>query len=123
MAISLCRSRRQRKPAFHRRIVRRQQNPAIGFDGEHRVADRKVQAVSHILRERGSDGAADLAELDFADHACNVARVCYITSGQPNIADGNVVEAPQALAALVHGAMSLIPRSRTPSFYADLSSG
>ena len=47
--VSLRRFRSYLQRTFGIRVVRRQQNAAIGFDGEHAVTRFEVQPVGHVL--------------------------------------------------------------------------
>jgi hypothetical protein len=58
-------------------IVRRQQNAAIGLNGEHAVPRFQLQPVGHIFGQRCTDGTARLSQRDFLGHALRVAHMCY----------------------------------------------
>lgn len=56
------------------RIVGCQENPAVGLHGQDTVASLEVQAVGHVLGQRGAHRAAGLAQGHFLGH---VNRVAY----------------------------------------------
>lgn len=63
--------------ALGRGVVRREQDAAIGLDGEHAIAGGEAEPLGHVLGQGRPDGTTDLAECQFAHHRVSVARGCY----------------------------------------------
>lgn len=47
--------------AFDFGIVRREQDPAVGFNREHAITRFQMKAVGHVFREGRAHGPASLA--------------------------------------------------------------
>ena len=57
-------------------IIRREKNPVFGFDSQKSVARCYSEAISHVFRKSGANGAADSSYSDFFDHMpCFVGAV------------------------------------------------
>jgi hypothetical protein len=54
--------------AFGIRIIWRQQNASVGFEGQHAVASLEVEPIGHVFRQRGAHGAAGLSQRHFSRH-------------------------------------------------------
>ena len=55
--------------AFGARVVRSQQDPAIGFHRENAIAGFQAEPVGHVLRQRCTDGTTRLAKRYFLGHS------------------------------------------------------
>ena len=53
---------------LHGRVVRAEEDSPIGLDREHPIRRGQVQPIDHVLRQRGPDGAAHLAQCYLANH-------------------------------------------------------
>lgn len=73
VAILLCGPCGHFQGAFRVRVVRREEDPAVGLDGEHPVSGLEPQAIRHVLGKGGAHRAPGLAQGHFLGHAPMVA--------------------------------------------------
>jgi hypothetical protein len=58
-----------RECAFDLRIVRREQNPSVGLDGEDAVPRLEMEAIGHVFRQGRAHRATGLTQRHFLRHS------------------------------------------------------
>ena len=72
-----------RERAFGFRIVGRQQNPAIGLDGQDTVAGFQAETIGHVFRQRGTHRTAGLSKRHFFRHGGQSSTLVLQQANRP----------------------------------------